>query len=80
MAIATALFLTEAELAARMGIKTDLLKGALPSLAKAGFPMPDPLFGGRRYWPACEAFLNRRYCLTEANQAPPGLDGQENWN
>ncbi|TCA48560.1 site-specific integrase [Rhizobium pisi] len=57
MTKATALFLTEGELADRMGVKLDLLKTALPGLAKSGFPAPDPLFGGRRYWPACEAFL-----------------------
>lgn len=81
MSKATALFLTEGELAERMGIKTELLKDALSALSKSGFPPPDPLFGGRRYWPACEAFLDRRYGLTSSSPAAnPGIDGEEKWN
>lgn len=80
MTKATALFLTEAQLAERMGISTDLLNTALPALSKSGFPMPDPLFGNRRYWPACEAFLDKRYGLAASSlQATPGLDGEEKW-
>lgn len=81
MTKASALFLTEAQLAERMGISTELLKGALPSLQKSGFPAPDPLFQNRRYWPACQAFLDRRYGLaaSSALQANPGLDGEEKW-
>ncbi|WP_176086286.1 winged helix-turn-helix domain-containing protein [Martelella sp. HB161492] len=76
-----AIFLTEAQIAARMGLSTSQLKAALPALTKSGFPTPDPLFLNRRYWPACEAFLNRRYGLIEsAMQATPGLDGEETWN
>lgn len=81
MTKATALFLTEGELADRMGVKLDLLETALPALAKSGFPAPDPLFGGRRYWPACEAFLDRRYGLSSSSgQGTPALDGEEKWN
>ncbi|PYE98892.1 hypothetical protein C8J35_103493 [Rhizobium sp. PP-F2F-G38] len=75
----TALFLTEAELAARIGVKTEVLKGALLALNKEGFPAPDPLFGDRRYWPACKAFFDRRYGLVGPNSSPPGLDGDEKW-
>jgi hypothetical protein len=81
MASTNAIFLTEAQVAARMGLSTDQLKAALPALTKSGFPTPDPLFFNRRYWPACEAFLDRRYGLTESTvQANPGLDGEERWN
>ncbi|PYE25055.1 hypothetical protein C8J32_1048 [Rhizobium sp. PP-CC-3A-592] len=81
MSRATSLFLTEAELAERIGVKTELLKDALSALSKSGFPEPDPLFGGRRYWPACEAFLDRRYGLTPSSApAAIGLDGDEKWN
>ncbi|NTG94211.1 winged helix-turn-helix domain-containing protein [Rhizobium rhizogenes] len=80
MTKATALFLTEAQLAERMGITTDVLKTALPALMQAGFPIPDPLFANRRYWPACEAFLDRRYGLAAAlGQGIPALDGEEKW-
>lgn len=81
MTKASSLFLTEGELAGRMGVELELLKTALPALAKSGFPSPDPLFGGRRYWPACEAFLDRRYGLSSSSgQGTPALDGDEKWN
>lgn len=74
------LFLTEGELAARMGIDLPILQTALPALTKAGFPVPDPLFANRRYWPACEAFLDRRYGLSSSSpQGAPALDGVEPW-
>lgn len=77
----TGLFVTDAQLAERMGIATELLKSALPALQKSGFPAPDPLFQNRRYWPAVKAWLDRRYGLYHGNAtiAPPGLDGTENW-
>ena len=81
MAAKSALFVTEAQIADRMGLSTDQVKNALPALVKAGFPMPDPLFENRRYWPACQAFLDRRYGLTsQSPEANPGLDGEERWN
>ncbi|MDI7862571.1 winged helix-turn-helix domain-containing protein [Rhizobiaceae bacterium n13] len=81
MTKATALFLTEAQLAERIGLSIDLLRSALPALDKAGFPAPDPLFGNRRYWPACQAFLDRRYGLAASLLvANPGLDGVEKWD
>lgn len=81
MSKATALLVTEAQIAERMGLQTDELKAVLPTLTKAGFPQPDPLLKNRRYWPACQAFLDRRYGLTSSSpQADPGLDGAEQWN
>lgn len=75
------LFVTEAQIAERIGLTTEQFKGALPALAKAGFPVPDPLFENRRYWPACQAFLDRRYGLaSQSPEANPGLDGDERWN
>lgn len=81
MSKASALFLTEAQIAERIGLATDVFSSALPALAKSGFPAPDPLFQNRRYWPACQAFLDRRYGLasSSAPQANPGLDGEEKW-
>lgn len=80
MSKSDALFLTEGELAARMGLKLDVLKTALPALSQAGFPSPDPLFDGRRYWPACQAFLDRRYGLASSSPgAIPALDEVEPW-
>jgi hypothetical protein len=75
-----ALFLTEGQLADRMGLTTEQFKIALPALTKSGFPQPDPLFCNRRYWPACEAFLDRRYGLgTSSAGAIPALDEEEPW-
>ncbi|PDS68825.1 winged helix-turn-helix domain-containing protein [Rhizobium phaseoli] len=83
MTKASSLFLTEGELAGRMGIELDILKTALPALTKAGFHVPDPLFANRRYWPACEAFLDRRYGLSSSSgqgtTALPSLDEEEPW-
>lgn len=81
MSKSTTLFVTDAQVAERMGLSADQLKAALPALDKIGFPMPDPLFENRRYWPACQAFLDRRYGLTSSSpHAIPALDGEEKWN
>ena len=81
MAKSEALFLTEAQIADRIGLDTQKFKAALPALSKSGFPEPDPLFENRRYWPACQAFLDRRYGLAASStSAIPALDGEERWN
>ncbi len=74
------LFLTDSEIAKRLGLDTEQFKTALPALLKEGFPRPDALFAERRYWPACQAFLDRRYGLASSSpQANPGLDEEEPW-
>ncbi len=45
------LFLTDGEIAKRLGLDKDQFETALPALLKEGFPRPDALFAGRRYWP-----------------------------
>lgn len=81
MVKANQLFLTDAEIANRIGIKTDQWKTAVLSLEKSGFPKPDPLFERRRYWPACRAFLDRRYEIGQQshNGTPAQPDGEEIW-
>lgn len=75
------LYLTEAQIAERLGISTEDWACAAPMLEKYGFPKPEHLFAGRRYWPACKAFLDRRYDLgTQSGQGIPALDGVERWN
>lgn len=68
------LMLTDAECAKRIGVETDDFKSMLPTLEKSGFPLKDPLFK-KRYWPAIQAFLDRRNGLasssTRRNPAPP---------
>jgi hypothetical protein len=77
------LFLTEGEIAKRIGIELDVFKTAIHALTQQGFPLPDPLFANRRYWPACEAFLDRRYGLSpqsgQGNTALPSIDEEEPW-
>lgn len=81
MSKANALFLTEGQIAERIGLTTEQFKAALPALDKDGFPEPDPLFQNRRYWPACQTYLDRRYGLAPSSaEANPGLDGEEIWN
>lgn len=81
MAKADQLFLTEAQIAERIGLPTDKVKIALKTLEKVGLPMPDPVFENRRYWPAVKAFLDQRYNLgKQSPQGNPSLDGDEKWN
>ncbi|WP_234842192.1 winged helix-turn-helix domain-containing protein [Sinorhizobium meliloti] len=92
MAKSDKLFVTDAECAERIGIPTDEFKTVVATAAKSGFPMQDPLFKNRRYWPAVRAWLDRRYSLTTGSgpyapdevepwkKALPGLDGKENWD
>ncbi len=75
------LFMTDAEVAKTLGLTTDEFKTTVIVLQREGFPMPDPLFKRRRYWPAVKAFLDRRYGLLDATeQGPFALDGKENWD
>ena len=46
-------------------------------LERHGFPRIDPLMGGR-YWPAVQAYWNRRYGLSSVEVSQP--DGEENLN
>lgn len=81
MAKAEQLFLTESQIAERIGLPTDKCKTILKTLEKDGFPMPDQMFEGRRYWPACKAFLDQRYNLgKQYSQNSPALDGEEKWS
>ncbi|KQT97530.1 hypothetical protein [Rhizobium sp. Leaf453] len=75
------LFVTDAECADRIGLTTEQFRGVLPVANKEGFPMKDPLFANRYYWPAVRAWLDRRYGIdgTDGPYVPDGLDGEENW-
>lgn len=54
------LYLTDAELIRRLGVPDKIIRPILPSLeTKFGFPPKSPLFGGRRYWPAVRAWLDK---------------------
>ncbi len=71
-------FLTDLEIAQRWGVCDKTARRAIKALEKAGgFPRKDPLFGGKRYWPAIDAFMKRRAGLIVASVP---TDGEENWD
>lgn len=72
------LYLSEGEIADRVGLTTLEWQAAAAVLARDGLPRPDPLFGGRRHWPAVKAFLDRRAGLGQSSV--PVTDGSENWD
>lgn len=58
------LWVTDAELIRRVGAPRDKLRVAIRGWDRnpaSGFPQKQPLFGGRRYWPAVKAFFDRVY-------------------
>ncbi len=65
------LYLTDAELIRRLGVPEKTMRNLLPGLeTKYAFPRKQPLFGGRRYWPAVKAWLDKHNGLmVDAN--PP---------
>jgi hypothetical protein len=73
------LFLTEGEIALKVGVCALDWQAASHVLEKSGLPRPDPLFGQRRYWPAVRAFLDRRAGMAQS-LAPLTRDGEENWD
>ena len=59
------LYLLDAELIRRLGVPEKTMRSMLPGLEKNyGFPKKSPLFGGRRYWPAVKAWLDKHNGLT----------------
>ncbi len=72
------LFLTEAEIAQRVGVSPAEWTGTAVVLERHGLPAKDALFG-RRYWPAVKAFLDHRAGLT-GPAVPAQPDGLENFD
>jgi DNA-binding Lrp family transcriptional regulator len=71
------LFVTDEQLAAKLGVSADTLRPAIRTLEKRGFPRRDPLFGNKRFWPAVEAYLLSLYSVGTLPSAP---DGVEDWS
>jgi hypothetical protein len=69
------LFLSEAEVARRLGQQLAEWKAKAIVLERRGLPRIDALMGGR-YWPAVCAFFDRRYGISNDNPTP--VDGEEN--
>lgn len=74
-----ALYLTDEQIARRLGQQPAEWKATARLLEKdKAFPAGDPLFGGKRYWPAVVAFLDRRNGLA-ARSAEPAAETLERW-
>lgn len=69
------LFPPEAEIARRLSQTPQTWHAKALVLERDGMPKVDPIMGGR-YWPAVEAYFNRRYGI--ATSGPSALDGMEN--
>jgi hypothetical protein len=77
------LFVTDAEIAALVGLTKAQWQIAALALEKGGLIPPDPLFENKRYWPAVKAYLDRRANLgiaLGAGGTNPARDGEEQWN
>jgi hypothetical protein len=82
MSTAERLFLSDAEIATRLGLKKEEVAERLTVLERQGFPRRDPMFHDRRYWPAVREFLDRRAGLRPdagGGALPLQPDGKENW-
>jgi hypothetical protein len=66
------LWVTDAELIRRMGCPEKIARQALRELdnRKTGFPPKQAFWGGRRYWPAVKAYLDKRYGHNVAASPP----------
>lgn len=65
------LYLTDAELIRRLGVPAHTARTTIQFYEdKAGFPPKQKMWGGRRYWPAVQAWLDRQNGLTIAADPP----------
>jgi hypothetical protein len=69
------LFPSEAEIARRLSQAPADWAAKVIILERDGLPRVDPLMGGR-YWPAVQAYWNRRYGISKVEASQP--DGEEN--
>ncbi len=68
------MFLSEGEVARRLGLTLTEWRAKAPVLERRGFPRIDPVIG-MRYWPAVRGFWNRQYGLVSIALSQP--DGGE---
>lgn len=79
------LYLSEEQIASRVGMQKQDWEAAARVLERSGLPKGDPVFNGRRYWPAVRAYLDRRNGLIANSSSGErayqalGPDGEENW-
>lgn len=68
------LYVTDAELIRRLGVPENIAYATLRELDRDpgnGFPQKQKIWGGRRYWPAVRAYLDRTSGLTIGTSLPP---------
>lgn len=68
------LFVTDAELIERLNVPEKIARQAIEALDRngsSGFPKKSQLWGGRRYWPAIQAYLDRTNGLNIGTSSPP---------
>jgi len=67
-------YLTDAELIRRLGVPAHTARTTIDYYEKkGGFPPRQSMWGGRRYWPAVEAWLNKHNGLTMPADQPRRL-------
>jgi hypothetical protein len=68
------LYVTDAELIRRLGVPENIAYATIRELDRdpnsSGFPQKQKLWGGRRYWPAVRAYLDRTSGLTIGASLP----------
>jgi hypothetical protein len=58
------LWVTDEEIVRLLGVPADKARDALHELdrnTRSGFPQKQALWGGRRYWPAVQAYFDEAY-------------------
>jgi hypothetical protein len=68
------LFVSDAELYRRLGVGPKTGRLAVLALEPHGFPLKQPMFGKKRYWPAVRVFLDRYYGLIDGRASQPVAD------
>ena len=72
------MYLTDTEIRERLNIPEKKWSPAVQHFERQGFPRRDPLVG-KRYWPAVEVWLLKRYSEGIRMQYPEP-DETENWD
>jgi hypothetical protein len=70
----TGLFVSDTEMYRRLGVGPKTGRLAVQALEPHGFPLKQPLFGNKRYWPALRFFIDRYYGLIDGRVLQPAAD------
>jgi hypothetical protein len=74
-------FVSDTELLTRLNVSKKVGMPAIDVLTRHDptFPKPDPLFGGKRFWPAVRAWFHARYGV-KTDKPPVPTDWEENFS